>query len=371
MNRYHWFREPGRGCAVLKLYTTNTVQFGGLTGVNHTMSETQQQTSADESDSNTDCGDDVTGKAGCRETVDPKTREKVLDRDDHRCQTCGRRGPSEGGLASLHIHHIERNPDGRGEHELSNLTTMCRACHSWMHQMSRDDEAPVELTDEDLEVLLPQDVEILQFLERNGPARTGEIRSELTADLSLSSVRERLWTLMGLDNRVDGRTEQVLDQDLDTGEWGLPEQTEKSSRGHIPDDPQLLILRAEDEQVRQALERGIQRDTVQEVFNLSRRSTFHKEKRAYAYDFPLDAIYRGNRGTMSSDDEDEKSGDEALTESEDGGSTEIWRRTNASSSDSEVEIAASNASDRDPIDRDVREQLEDAISTLKAISNPG
>jgi hypothetical protein len=119
----------------------------------------------------------------------------------------------------------------------------------------------------------------------------------MTADLSVSSVRERLWVLMGLDNRIESRDRQIVDKDTETGEWGLLDQIENSARGHIPDDQQLLLQRMEDEQVRRALDRGCDRHAVMDVLGISRRSTFNKVKRAYAYDFPLDAFSRGGRPT--------------------------------------------------------------------------
>ena len=233
----------------------------------------------------------------CHETVDPETRAAVLDEYSHRCQVCGRSGPEKGGLATLHVHHAERNPTGMDEHDMDNLTLLCRSCHSWFHQQSTPDDAPVEITDEDQSVLLPQDIEILRYLSGHGPARTGDIVSGVPTDLSGSSVRERLWVLMGLDNLVEDRDRQIVDKGIDTGEWGLVEQIENSARGHIPSDPQLLLQRMEDEQVRQALDRGCDRTDVMDVFDVSRRTTFHKEKRACAYDFPLDAFDRGGRPT--------------------------------------------------------------------------
>lgn len=230
------------------------------------------------------------------ESVTPAKRAEVLERDGYRCQVCGRGGPERGELATLHVHHIERNPDGMDEDALENLTTLCRACHSWVHQRSTPDDAPVRLTEADKNVLLPQDIEILRYLANEGPARTGDITDELTADLSVTSVRERLSVLMGLDTMVDSRDRQIVDKDVDTGEWGLTEQIEHSARGHIPDDPRLLLQRIEDEQVRQALERGCNRDVITDVLDVSRRTTFHKQKRAYAHDFPLDAFRRSGNG---------------------------------------------------------------------------
>jgi hypothetical protein len=244
------------------------------------------------------------GHDRCHETVDPATRDEMLSEYKHRCQGCGRCGPAAGGLATLHVHHLTRNPDGIDEHDPENLTVLCRACHSWQHQQTSEEDVPIELTDEDVTVLLPQDIEILRILADSGPATTGDIASALSADLTVTAVRERLWVLMGLDNSVPSRDRQIVDQDADTGEWGLAEQIEHSSRGRIPSasDAQLLLQRGEDEYVRQALERGCDRDAVMAVLDISRRSTFYKEKRARAYDFPLAAIGSRNGGRPAVDD---------------------------------------------------------------------
>jgi len=252
----------------------------------------------------------------CHETVDQATREAVLDEYSHRCQVCGRRGPEKGGLATLHVHHIERNPDGMGEHDMENLTLLCRSCHSWFHQQSTPEDAPVEITAEDQSVLLPQDIEILRYLADAGPARTGDIASGVASDLTVSAVRERLWVLMGLDNLVESRDRQIVDKDVETGEWGLTDQVESSARGHIPDDPQLLLQRMEDEQVRQALDSGCTRSDIADVFGVSLRTTFNKQKRACAYDFPLAAFSRGGRPPDS--DRSERSSDTTDTPVEEG-----------------------------------------------------
>jgi hypothetical protein len=64
----------------------------------------------------------------------------------------------------------------------------------------------------------------------------------------------------------------------------------------------MLGQRVEDEYVRRALERGCDRDAVTAVLDISRRSTFYKEKRARAYDFPLAAIGSRNGGRPAVDD---------------------------------------------------------------------
>ena len=319
----------------------------------------------------------------CHETVDPKTREAVLDEYSHRCQVCGRRGPEKGGLATLHVHHIERDPNGMGEHDMENLTLLCRSCHSWFHQQSTPDDAPVEITEEDQSVLLPQDIEILRFLADAGPARTGDIASGVPTDLTVSAVRERLWVLMGLDNLVEARDRQIVDKDVETGEWGLTEQIENSARGHIPDDPQLLLQRMEDEQVRQALDRGCDRSNIIDVLNVSRRTTFNKHKRACAYDFPLSAFSRGGRpteqskpgqdGSTSAGDAGEDAGQQRLDSVADPGAdgrgrTETWGRPESPPDSLSTGADEVQASDVRNEDDELRARLEDALTTLQEVS---
>jgi hypothetical protein len=323
----------------------------------------------------------------CHETVDPATREAVLDEYAHRCQVCGRRGPEKGGLATLHVHHIERNPDGMGEHDLENLTLLCRSCHSWFHQQSTPDDAPVEITEEDQSVLLPQDIEILRFLADAGPARTGDIASGVPTDLTVSAVRERLWVLMGLDNLVEARDRQIVDKDIETGDWGLTEQIENSARGHIPDDPQLLLQRMEDEKVRQALDRECNRSDIIDVFDVSRRTTFNKQKRACAYDFSLSAFNRGGRPTDSDRSErspgttgtGEDGGDEqqrldAVPEQDPDslGRTETWGTTEttpeARPSNESVEPTDQAVSENGS-EEELRVHLQQAIEALQEVNS--
>jgi hypothetical protein len=53
------------------------------------------------------------------------TRNQVLDRDNHTCQSCGNN-------INLHAHHIKSRYDG-GSDDLDNLTTLCQPCHSKLH----------------------------------------------------------------------------------------------------------------------------------------------------------------------------------------------------------------------------------------------
>lgn len=305
-------------------------------------------------------------------------RTDTLERDGYRCQVCGREGPEQGGLATLHVHHAERDPDGVAEDSPANLTTLCRSCHSWVHQQATRDDAPVTLTAADRSELLPQDIEILQCLAEHGPAGTSEVADALTADLSPTAVRERLAALMGLDKQVDGRDQQLVDQDVDTGVWGLTEQIEHSARGHIPSDPQTLIQRVEDEQVRQALERGCDRQPVMDVLDVSRRSTFHKEKRARAYDLPLDALRRSGDGGQhpegsASSDETPETDDQSGRG--DGGEQrqavlgdEVTEETEQAGRDAAETAQSRDDTDDDDGDLMLREQLQTAITALQQIN---
>jgi hypothetical protein len=327
----------------------------------------ETETTSDRVEEAVACGQsDCADGERCHETVDPGTREDVLTRDDFRCQACGAVGTERGGVATLHVHHIERPPEDMDEHDVENLTTFCRACHLSFHQQSTLEDAPIELTDADRSELLPRDIDVLRFLATHGPARTGSIAAGLSNDLAVSSVRERLWVLMGLDNRVEPRDRQVVDQDAETGAWGLADQIETSARGHIPDDRQVLLQRAEDEQVKRALDTGCDRQAVMDVFELSRRSTFNKEKRAYAYEFPLDAFSRGGRptedargeATASRDDlDDDDDGQQRLVEVADEGG-------DAAGTGDAVTVTAGEGADVDASrDQDAEQAVPDADET--------
>jgi hypothetical protein len=160
----------------------------------------------------------------------------------------------------------------------------------WHHFQTSAEAVPVELSEADRSELLPHDLEIVKVLADLGPALTGEIVDAITPDLSVMGIRERLYVLIGLDNVVADRDQQLIDQDTDSGQCRLPGQIAHSERGRIPDDPQTLLQRAEDEQVRQALDRGCDRETIATVIGIVSQTTWHKEKRANAYDFPLKAV---------------------------------------------------------------------------------
>ena len=57
-------------------------------------------------------------------------RRTVLKRDDYRCANCQ-------STENLHVHHIVPLSVG-GSNELSNLKTLCKACHTKLHPHMRD-----------------------------------------------------------------------------------------------------------------------------------------------------------------------------------------------------------------------------------------
>jgi hypothetical protein len=231
----------------------------------------------------------------CHETVDAQTREDCLDEAGHRCELCSAAGPAIDGTATLQVHHATRNPADMDEHDPDNLTVLCRSCHNWHHHQASGDDQPFTLTEADRAELMPHDIELLEILADIGPATTGELRDELSVDFSTVTVREHLWKLMGLDNIVTQRDEQLVDQNADSKEWGLADQVSNSARGRIPDDLQKLVQRAEDERVRRARERGCDRSTIATVFGVAPRTAWNKIARGRAYEFPLSAFESSRR----------------------------------------------------------------------------
>lgn len=58
-------------------------------------------------------------------------RTEVYKRDDFKCQDCGARGGPYGS-AELHAHHLVPLSSG-GTNDMSNLITVCEACHHHLH----------------------------------------------------------------------------------------------------------------------------------------------------------------------------------------------------------------------------------------------
>jgi hypothetical protein len=279
--------------------------------------------------------------------IPPDKRRDARERDRHRCRIRGEKGPGAGGVATLQVHHIEDDPDDYDKHDLANLITVCESCHSWIHKRPTAEDMPESLDVSDDTPLLPHDFEILQVLHEQGPATISEIAEAITPEYSQLAVRERLLLLMGLDNIVPTREQQLIDHDVETRQWGLPHQITHSARGRIPDDVQTLIQRIEDERVRRALERGCDRETVAAVFDIHPRTTRTKERRAAAYDFPLDAL-RDGRSASPTDDASEQTSSQsvksdATTASESGSTHQLTAGTERV--ETRTEQAAATASD--------------------------
>ena len=54
-----------------------------------------------------------------------RLRKEILERDNWRCQVCGR-------LTNLDVHHMRRR-SALGEDLETNLITVCRECHQILH----------------------------------------------------------------------------------------------------------------------------------------------------------------------------------------------------------------------------------------------
>jgi 5-methylcytosine-specific restriction endonuclease McrA len=67
-----------------------------------------------------------------RQTILPKTRREVLQRDRHRCQTPGCRN-----TRFLELHH-KRPVNKGGTNDPANLVTLCAACHRLVHESGLD-----------------------------------------------------------------------------------------------------------------------------------------------------------------------------------------------------------------------------------------
>lgn len=61
-----------------------------------------------------------------------RLRERVYERDEHRCQHCGRHSRPRGS-AELHIRHVVPRPRGGSDHP-RNLLTLCRKCDDRIHE---------------------------------------------------------------------------------------------------------------------------------------------------------------------------------------------------------------------------------------------
>ena len=230
--------------------------------------------------------------------ISTSKRKRILDRDYYRCQVCGAKGYEIGGYTPLQVHHIEDDPEHCSLGAPANLITLCKMDHNLIHTRMTRADVSTELSDEAAGERLERDYQILKLLEEDGLQRTKQIQTRIGRDPSLQTIKDRLWQLMGLDNTVPTQDRQIIDHDAVSGKWGLPADITTSERGRIPDDTKELARRIEDERIRRALDRGLDRGTVANSFGVTERTTYYKQHRAEAYDLPLGQI--NTRGRTAS-----------------------------------------------------------------------
>lgn len=221
-----------------------------------------------------------------RDQLPQQIRERVLNRDNHTCRLCDEKGPGAGGIMELEVHHVSYAPEDCDLHDLQNLLTLCRRCHNFHHNRPSDGPLPAEISEEAKAKLIETDIEIIQLLSDDGPLSVDEIKEQLTTEKTRQAVKERLYRVMGLDNEVDTQEIRLIDQDRDTGEWGIPHQIDVSER-RIPDERQSIVRRTIDKIVQLALEAGCDRETVADIVGINFRTSYIYQYRAYAYDFPI------------------------------------------------------------------------------------
>lgn len=238
----------------------------------------------------------MTERRPSQDKIPPAKRAERLRLDGYRCQACPAKSIKVGGSAHVEVHHRDPDPDDCDLHALENLTTLCVDGHSWTHKKPTSELVPVELSAADERALRPVDYLILRVLHEDGPCSMRRVQDRMAILLSESAVREHVYRLMGFDYEVPSRDQPLVDQDPVTDEWGLAEQMTLSARGQIPDDQRTFAQRLEDEFVRQALARGCDRKAVMDVFDIERRTTWYKQYRAQAYDFPLEVFRRRAAG---------------------------------------------------------------------------
>ena len=218
--------------------------------------------------------------------IPPQQRKKALQRDNHSCQLCPRKGPQAGGNTPLHVHHKTYEPDDCDLHDLDNLITLCIHCHGWHHSRPTPDLPSVDITEEARVKLIPVDFEIIDLICREGLLTIDEISEGITPNKCRLAIKDCLWRIMGIDTVVEEQ-EQLIDQDADTGRWGLPSQIEFSKR-HGPTTIYETVQRTIDRIVAEALDRGCDRETISDVIDIDPRTVNRIGHRGQAYAFTLD-----------------------------------------------------------------------------------
>jgi hypothetical protein len=119
-----------------------------------------------------------------RSEIPPNQREKARKRDNYRCQFCNEKGLRAGGSVPLEVHHKSYDPEDCDLHDLENLITLCRHCHSHLHNKPTVNDVKARITEEAAVKLLPADFEFIELLEENGPLTTQEIEDQISQERS-------------------------------------------------------------------------------------------------------------------------------------------------------------------------------------------
>jgi len=229
------------------------------------------------------------------EAIPSELRKQILERDDYRCQINGCPGSKHNGSAELVVQPIgtlsHSSREGVGPSELE---TRCMQCSRWIARMPAPDDLPREVKDRLNGVEVKRTwAEILQYLYRHGPAKTGEI----TSNVSLSTtegVRSALYSLMSLDVREPEIEEPIVVKDRLIDTYGLPWQIpdEHDARGAIPVDPHVRRTRILDEITRRIyvkIEDHVEDpwEVVGEIVDRDPGSAYQMKRRAEAFCFPF------------------------------------------------------------------------------------
>jgi predicted restriction endonuclease len=87
-------------------------------------------------------------------------RKRVYERDNYKCQNCGRSGENNQDI-NLHAHHIVPKSKG-GTHKKSNLISICEACHDAIHNSKM---APTKHTGSGFSIFKELVPRLMDFLE--------------------------------------------------------------------------------------------------------------------------------------------------------------------------------------------------------------
>ena len=222
-------------------------------------------------------------------------RQKVLDRDGHRCRIKGCRGRAHNGSAQLLVQRIGEEPTSETELELTELETRCLRCSVWIAQMPTTDDLRPRIKQRLNGVTLePNRAEILQYLAKEGPATTGDILEHVNLG-SKPGVRQALYSLMGLDVREPEIDKPIVVKNRDDQTYGLPWQVpdEHDARGYIPVRPAELRNRILDELVCRLyrhLDGKIEnpQEVIAAIVERNPRQIQHMRRRGEAFQFPFE-----------------------------------------------------------------------------------